>query len=198
MKKIYLLLSIILTSVTASATIHNVTVASFSFTPNAMSVVVGDTIRWTISGTGHTTTSVSVPVGAATWDHSFTTSGETFDYKVEVAGNYGYKCTPHASMNMVGGFVATNPVGLGVAKITKQTTDFKAYPNPFKTKITIPTKNAESIEIFSVLGEKVKTIDTGMLDKVTVDLSDLRKGVYFYALKDESGVIETRKIVKSE
>lgn len=197
MKKIYLLLAIILTSLTATATIHNVTVANFSFTPNAMSVVVGDTIRWTINGTGHTTTSVSVPNGAATWNHVFGSNGESFDYKVEVAGNYGYVCTPHAG-SMMGGFVATNPVGLGITKITKQTTDFKAYPNPFKTKITIPTKNAESIEIFSVLGEKVKTIDTGMLDKVTVDLSDLRKGVYFYALKDESGVIETRKIVKSE
>lgn len=197
MKKIYLLLSIILTSLTASATIHNVLVANFSFTPNAISVVVGDTIRWTINGTGHTTTSVSVPVGAAMWDHSFAASGESFDYKVEVAGNYGYVCTPH-SASMMGSFVATNPVGLSVSKQTKVVTDSKAYPNPFKTKITIPTKDAETIEIFSVLGEKVKTIETSMLDKVTIDLSDLRKGVYFYALKDESGVIETRKIVKSE
>lgn len=78
------------------------------------------------------------------------------------------------------------------------TDDPKAYPNPFKSKITIPTKNAQSVEIFSVLGEKVKTIETGMLDKITVDLSDLRKGVYFYVLKDETGVLETRKILKTE
>ena len=198
MQKLYILFSLLLTYFSVGSTIHNISIENMAFSPAAISsVMVGDTIRWTlVNGSNHTTTSNSLPTNAAAWDHAFTTIGETFDYKVTVAGTYGYLCTNHTSM--VAGFIANPPV-LSIPKISKNNSDIKAYPNPFKSKIAIPVKNAETIEIFSVLGEKVKTIDISSFEKtVTIDLSDLKKGVYFYALKDNTGTIETRKIVKSE
>lgn len=77
--------------------------------------------------------------------------------------------------------------------------DPKAYPNPFKTKITINHSSADKIEICSLLGETIKTFSISNFDKTSVlDLSDLKKGVYFYVIKNNDNVIETRRIVKSE
>lgn len=75
----------------------------------------------------------------------------------------------------------------------------KAYPNPFKSKITINHTSADKIEICTLLGEKVKIIPVSLQDKsTTLDLSDLKKGVYFYVIKFDNNVIETRRIIKSE
>lgn len=77
--------------------------------------------------------------------------------------------------------------------------DPKAYPNPFKSKITINHSSADKIEICSLLGETIKTFTISNFDKTSVlDLSDLKKGVYFYVIKNNDNVIETRRIVKSE
>ena len=196
MKKLYALALLLFAGFSANATIHVVNVSNFSFSPNAISnVMVGDTIRWHLITGSHTTTSVSIPAGAAAWEHAMTSTD--FDYKVTVAGNYGYKCTPHAGSGMVGGFTASN----GTAALVEldNTASLKAYPNPFKTKLNVPNKTADNIEILNVLGEKVKSVSVDADEKyTTLDLSDLRKGVYFYVLKLEGEVLETRRVVKSE
>ena len=77
--------------------------------------------------------------------------------------------------------------------------DPKAYPNPFKTKITINHSNADKIEICTLLGETIKIIPISFQDKATtLDLSELKKGVYFYVIKNDNNIIETRRIIKSE
>jgi hypothetical protein len=62
---------------------------------------------WT-SGS-HTTTSTVIPASAATWNSPISSTVTSFEYKVTVAGVYNYKCTPHASMGMVGSFTASAP-----------------------------------------------------------------------------------------
>ena len=84
-----------------------VTVANFQFTDGASAtstttIQVGDTVTWTwanTSGVPHSTTSTSVPAGAATWDSG--TSASPFSFgpaTFTVAGTYTYHCTVHASM----------------------------------------------------------------------------------------------------
>jgi len=114
MKNITILVSafvvgvIMLISNTANATKWVVNVQNFSFSPsNLPNVIVGDTIRWVwISGT-HTTTSTTIPAGAASWNHPITSSNTFYEYHVTIAGNYNYVCTPHAGMGMIGSFTAT-------------------------------------------------------------------------------------------
>ncbi|MCE3295906.1 MAG: Secretion system C-terminal sorting domain [Crocinitomicaceae bacterium] len=75
----------------------------------------------------------------------------------------------------------------------------KAFPNPFKGKITINHGSCDKIEICTLLGEVVRTVHIPLNDKSTqLDLSELKKGVYFYVIKENSNVVETRRIVKSE
>ncbi|HEX2787413.1 MAG TPA: T9SS type A sorting domain-containing protein [Ignavibacteria bacterium] len=83
------------------AELYNVGVFSNFFLPSTLfNVNVGDTVRWTLMEGFHTTTSVTVPSGAATWDHMFLGSvGETFDYIVTEEGTYDYTCIFHGGMD---------------------------------------------------------------------------------------------------
>ena len=87
-----------------------VQVSNFVFTPSSLAnVLVGDTVRWEwVIGT-HTTTSSTIPSGAPTWDEPITSTNQVFEYKVTIAGTYNYVCTPHASIGMIGSFVASAP-----------------------------------------------------------------------------------------
>ncbi len=95
MKKIYL--SIFLTCLVASvfATKITVTVNFNNFSPNAVNANVNDTIRWVLGAGTHTTTSATVPNGAATWNAPIDNANQSFEYRITVAGNYTYVCTPH-------------------------------------------------------------------------------------------------------
>jgi plastocyanin len=110
MKKLYLFLFLIFPMFTLSyATVVNVDVGDNFFSPVSFSISVGDTIIWTVSGFNpHTTTSTSVPVGATTWDYSFTGVGDSFTYIVTVAGVYEYECTIHSPL-MDGSFSTDVP-----------------------------------------------------------------------------------------
>lgn len=91
----------------SNATEWTVNVSNFQFTQKTLNVVVGDVIKWVwVSGT-HTTTSTTIPAGAASWDSPITSTSTSFSYTVTVAGTYNYKCTPHEAFGMVGSFTAT-------------------------------------------------------------------------------------------
>jgi len=66
----------------------------------------------------------------------------------------------------------------------------KFYPNPAVSYITFelirePNKTY-ALQIFSFLGKKVKEVPD-IIDKTTVSLSDLNRGLYTFQLKDPSG-----------
>jgi len=110
-----MLMITLVVSLPAMATKHTIKVQNYTFLPSALSGVnVGDTIHWLwVSGT-HTTTSTTIPSGAATWDHPMTSSSQTYDYKVLVSGVYNYQCTPHAAMGMVASFTVSSAATLSV------------------------------------------------------------------------------------
>jgi hypothetical protein len=82
-------------------------VQNFQFSPSTLNVSVGDVIRWVwLTGT-HTTTSVTIPVGAATWDSPMDVTHTAFDYTVTKPGAYSYQCTFHAFLGMTATFTAS-------------------------------------------------------------------------------------------
>ncbi|MEP6584351.1 MAG: cupredoxin domain-containing protein [Ginsengibacter sp.] len=101
------------------ATTWNVTVQNFQFSPANLNVKVGDVIHWVWANGTHTTTSLSVPGTAATWDQSITTGNKTFDYTVTATGSYSYQCDIHPAQ-MQGTFTATSvtPVILSAFNIS--------------------------------------------------------------------------------
>lgn len=121
MKKLLLPL-FCLVFIQSKATTWNVTVENFQFTSATLNVVIGDVIHWEwVNGT-HTTTSVSVPPGAASWDSPMDATHTTFDYTVTQAGVYSYQCNFHFSFGMVASITASavTPVTLSAFNISIQ------------------------------------------------------------------------------
>jgi plastocyanin len=104
----------------SKATTWNVTVQNTQFIPSTLNVVVGDVIHFMWINGGHTTTSSSVPVGAATWDTAMNVLHTSFDYPVTTAGTYNYYCRIHGILVMFGSFVASAvlPVTLSAFNIS--------------------------------------------------------------------------------
>lgn len=75
----------------------------------------------------------------------------------------------------------------------------RIFPNPFNTNITIDNQNTlaiTNIQIFNLLGQKVKTaLPTGLANQV-INVSDLETGVYVLQLDFENGKSISQKIVK--
>ena len=98
MKRIYFLFVMLLILKTSFATIHEVQVSNFQFSPATINANVGDTIQWVWVSGFHTTTSTAVPDGATAWDAPIQGSGQTFSYKLTVAGTYSYLCSVHPTL----------------------------------------------------------------------------------------------------
>jgi len=133
-------------SLKSGATIFTVNVSNFQFSPSSISnVVVGDTIHWVRLGGTHTTTSSSIPVGAATWDSDLNGTTTSFDYKVTVEGVYNYVCVPHQAFGMVASFTvaASGPLPVRLS-------GFNIANENNKAVIKWITQSEENIDYFSV------------------------------------------------
>ncbi len=88
-----------------------VNVENHVFTPSSFTINIGDTVKWTWVGGTHTTTSTTIPAGAAAWDHNINSAvaNRTFIYVPTKAGLYNYKCTFHEAMGMIGNFTVVCP-----------------------------------------------------------------------------------------
>src|SRR5438067_9222862 len=103
MKKVILLIFLINSITVAFANKIKITVSNFQFSPKTVNAKVGDTIMWVWKmGTGHTTTSVTIPAGAATWNKPIDVTHKRFNYVLKVAGTYNYQCNTHFSIGMIG------------------------------------------------------------------------------------------------
>jgi plastocyanin len=195
MKKLYAIAATLLLAVSAQATIHMVTVANNTFTPQAFTAQVGDTVRWVLSAGTHTTTGTAstIPAGANPWNQTLSSVGQTFDYKIMVSGNYGYVCSFHPGM--VGGFSAAAPSSITTPSISSV---LNVYPNPCKDKITVSHGSIDAITVFNMVGEKVETMNIEASEtKTTLELTDLSTGVYFLSTMKDGAILETKRIVKT-
>ena len=76
------------------AATHEVTIAGFAFTPQELTVTVGDTVTWTNTDpVAHTATST-----AGAFDSGEIAEGASYSVTFTSPGTYDYLCTPHPSM----------------------------------------------------------------------------------------------------
>jgi len=205
MKKIYSLIfatAISFFSFNSTAATVNVLVGvntSFSpaneFTPPVLTCNVGDVVQFVLGAGIHNVTSTSIPAGAAAMSSgTMSTLGQMYNYTVTLAGTYLYTCTFHGGMN--GTLIVSGGLSVASPTVDLLTT---VYPNPFKDKVMLKYNGIESVELFNIIGEKVKTFELSSLEnKVEIELFDLTAGVYFIRTFKEGVIVETKKIVKSK
>ena len=179
-----------------------VTVQDYFFSPaNLPNVVVGDTIEWEwVNGT-HTTTSTTIPAGAATWDSPISSTNTSFEYKVTVAGTYDYQCSIHAGLGMIGSFTAAASSGIAD---NAELASINISPNPFKDVVKIQFASKYSIlreiKIYDLTGKVIRTLtinsQTGN-SLLTYDLRDLEKGLDLFRFIDDKDQATIRRVIRN-
>jgi plastocyanin len=97
----------------ATVTVH---VADDVFTPSAVTIQPGDTVRWVWDEGIHSTTSVAG--SAETWDSGVHTPSFTFDHTFTTLGTFSYYCSVHGfdrGNGTAGGMSGTITVGAPAA-----------------------------------------------------------------------------------
>ncbi len=208
MKKTFLLLSLmvgitvfVLTE-KAKATIWVIDVQNFSFSPSALTTVtVGDTVRWVWIEGSHTTTSTTIPGSAASWDHPMNSTSTQFDYVPTVSGVYNYKCTPHASLGMVGSFTVMGGVGLEEVAARQE---LNVSPNPFTNNFVVGFVNGsdqriKEVHLYDLSGQQVMKVndpDAMAGGKILLNPGELERGIYFLKVVDQANKIFMQRIIK--
>jgi len=79
------------------------------FSPSSVTIQPGDTVRWTFSSGGHSTTSGSPGMPNNLWDSGIRNQGAVFNHTFPSAGTFPYYCIPHGGCcGMVGSVVVEN------------------------------------------------------------------------------------------
>lgn len=102
------------------------------------------------------------------------------------------------------------PTGIETETVSKQFKLGQNYPNPFNPGTTIPvTISAEQwqkveLAVFNILGQRVKTLFNGLLNQGSYTFqwngrderdTTVPSGIYFYQLRIDRQVVETRRML---
>jgi len=80
------------------------------FSPSSVTIHPGDTVRWTFSSGGHSTTSGSPGMPNNLWDSGIRSQGAVFNHTFPSAGTFPYYCIPHGGCcGMTGTVTVTSP-----------------------------------------------------------------------------------------
>ena len=78
------------------------------FTPQNVTIQVGDTVQWTWAASGHSSTSGTPGHPDGLWDSGVQNSGFVFNHTFTAAGTFPYYCSPHgACCGMIGSVTVT-------------------------------------------------------------------------------------------
>ena len=177
------------------AVIVEVNVEDFEFGPGDFTINVGDTVRWSWdnSATGHTTTSTTIPSGAATWNQPINASSQIFMYIPTVAGSYNYECTIHPGMNGHFNVLGSSDVPAIDPATTLFLSGIDPMTNEVQFKYSIPKTSQLSIRMFDFNGNEV-----GSMEKFEQNageysqnffLPDHHAGIYIVTLETETGIL---------
>ena len=167
----------------------------------SITILAGDTVDFSNIGGNHTV----LEVNSATWNANQATplsggfslglGGGMLMTAGLSQGMHYYVCQPHADDGMKGTILIQGIVGIGNA--TSSTEIISAFPNPFKSSLTIVAPGVDEIIVYNMLGRKVAALypEDGA-DSYTYEAGSLKKGIYFFSFRREHGIVETRRLVR--
>jgi len=186
-----LTISLMLASL-AGATVWQVSITEFVFTPATVNVAQGDTVTWTNNGAfRHSSTSGTNGIPDGIWDSGLLNPAAAFSWTFPNVGSFPYVCTVHA-LTMTGVVVVGPSTGFeeGRRVVVPSSLALAVSPNPFRSAASIRYEprgaNPVLLEILDLNGRVVRTLKPGRRsaswDGADVDGRQVQAGVYFIRL----------------
>ena len=157
----------------AAAVDQTVDVTSdFTFAPDVVNVDVGDTVTWSFSGAGHTTTSESGQPESWNSGPEVNAVGTTYPYTFNTPGRFSYYCIPHESF-MKGAVV------VGTDEFKKSQKSFKQVRRGSKVTFSFSLVEAAKV-VASIKGPNKKKATRKRLKpgRYSIALRGLEEGRY--------------------
>lgn len=180
MKKIILIAFVLYSGIAFSnkVTIIN---SGFVFSPDSVSINLGDTIIFQLGGTHN-----AVEVSQTTWNSNgtamlsggFTTPFTGGQITGLTPGHHYYVCTNHAFMGMKGKIFVISNSSINSNKFNNL---ISVFPNPTNGKISVITSlnlvnSNYNLTLYNIIGEKINFY---LFNDNEIDLSECKKGIYF-------------------
>jgi plastocyanin len=198
--------------------VHMINIDDDFFSPAAITVNVGDVVRWTHigdEGEPHTSTSKT-----RIWNSGPLFEGDTFEFQFNAPGQYPYFCFFHSTImhGMVdvvdaGASQAVSESSIGTEQIladqdiAQQTKLLGSYPNPFNPSTNIQYSLGQeshvTLRVYNSVGQEVATLVNefqGAGNKTVTwngknnSGSSVASGLYIYTL-ETGGVVLSEKIL---
>jgi plastocyanin len=146
--------------------------SNFTFAPDVVNIDVGDTVTWSFSGGGHTTTSDSGQPESWNSGPEVNAVGTTYPYTFNNPGRFSYYCIPHQSF-MKGAVV------VGTDEFRKSQASFKKTLRG--SKVTFSFRLVEAAKVVaSIKGPNKKKATRKRLKpgRYSIALRGLKEGRY--------------------
>ena len=182
-----LISTFLISSVAWAQTNHNVEVTSNQYTPEDITISVGDTITWENIQGSHNVDArqATFPGNPASVYSGPASTGWTFSHVFTVEGFYDYECTPHAVLGMVG-TITVEPAQSNTADLQivhnspSPTVDIWVNDAPFLTDVEFRTAT-EYVEVPAGVN-----LNVGIAPAGSTDTSDIIADFDFLLDPDES------------
>jgi plastocyanin len=186
LQKSFIALMMIISTISASATVWNVGNSGFNFSPATITINLGDTVIFNLAGNHN-----AIEVSQATWNSNGNTSNGGFSmpfgggtFIPNQVKTYYYVCSPHASSGMKGQIIVNSSTGLPFEP--SLTSVLTASPNPANSSTVIRfgklNNLSNQLNVFDITGKLVWE-ENNITNGHMLDLSPYRKGVYFVELR---------------
>lgn len=199
MKKFYTLtIALFAFTITGfSQTLYEVSVSNFNFTPSALEINVGDTVRWTNVEGLHSVdgSSGSYPNNPESFGNGVAIAPWTYQFVFTIVGNYGYRCAQHPNA-MIGSISVTDSTS-GITEVNPKAF-FAFFPNPVVNQLSWKWNNGNApsnsiLTMYNIEGKKV--VSFSLNNYTSYDVSSLSKGMYTYTIIAEDRQIQSGKLL---
>lgn len=172
---------------------YTVLTAGNTFSPNNITINVGDTVEWTNTGGTHNVngTQATFPSNPVSFGNSVGGAPWTYTFVFNTAGTYAYRCDIHFSMGMAGIVTVNNTTG--VNSYSKNDNDFEVYPNPASGYVRLI--NAEKFDFIEVVNLKGETVFETTTKDEGINVSNLSAGLYIIKAKNNHQVVYKKLII---
>ena len=143
---------------TVTVTVGN---GGFIFSPESVTIHQGDTVKWTWSSSGHSSTSGTPGSPSGLWDSGILNQGATFSHTFTSTGTFNYYCTPHgACCGMTGTVTVSAPTPTPTPTPTPSSTPTPgvATLGNISTRLQVDTGNKVMIAGFIIQGNAPKKV----------------------------------------
>ncbi|WP_343631042.1 plastocyanin/azurin family copper-binding protein [Fluviicola sp.] len=194
MKKFTQVMMMCVAPVAFGQTNYTINAQSMSWSPNDLTIDMGDSVTWVNNGSGSHNlngTTATYPANPESFGMPTVGTTWTFGKRFNVPGIYMYRCDPHSSV-MTGKVTVVDP-SLGLGENTASAISFG--PNPAGETITIQTKATDfNVVIYDMAGHQV--LSENLKNKHEVNVSSLKQGTYVIEIRAE-GMIVQDKFIKN-